>query len=758
MKLRGPFSLKRRLQMMITFTAVFVTLIMGLLWIVNDHNLHKTTFEKHLTLQASLLATIIRPAMSFQDGVIADEILAAFQYDSEITQIALFNDDGVLFKHVQVGASQLPAPVVRLAGLYHDSERLQVYHTIEMKGHQLGMVMVESDLHELHARLQAGIIMVVLAMLLSLLMAYILSFRLHSQVSRPMKRIVQLMRQLAFDHNYSLRMKGMEQFEEISSLQAGFNAMAEEIEHSFKFIEDQKNDLIEQEERFRLLVETIPLPVAVTRKEDGKVLFVNNEGLSFFQMQHQPVESLSSLMVISQESRDSVLSEMAQHGFVHDYEIEVHKFDGSNITMLLSSQFIDFAGEEALLNVMVDVTERNLMQQQLADHNLLLEEEVVSRTDELMLAKNEAEKANRDKSRFLASASHDLRQPLQALTLFLASLEHTLTTDEQKGLLSHAQQSKQGLSDLLSALLDVSRLSSGSIHVEKEVIQLSTVLKALALEWQPIAQNKGLDFRLRSCDEIYIKTDEVYLSRLLRNLLSNAVRYTEQGGILLGCRRFGDAVRICVWDTGSGLEQAQLQAVFDEFYQVGNPERDREKGVGLGLSIVKGLSEALDHPLYLRSAPGAGSCFAVDVPLVVKKLQRERAELSASSTNLSDQLILVIDDDKQLRNAMGITLRQHGCQSMLAESGEDALLVLKESGQRPDCIIADYRLREGKTGLMAVEQIRKTLADDIPAIIVTGDTDELVKHEVKAADCVLAYKPVNINRLLFIMESIQQQE
>ena len=758
MKMRGPFSLKKRLQMMITFAAVFVTLIMGGLWIINDHNLQRTTFEKHLTLQATLLATIIRPAMSFQDSAIADEILAAFQYDSEITQIALFSQDGALFKHVQVGLSSQPTPVTRAAGVYDENESIVIYQAIEMKGNDLGMVMVESDLDELHERLQAGIIMVILAMLLSLLMAYLLSFRLQSQVSQPLYKLVQMMRKLAFDKDYSLRMKGKEQIEEISSLQAGFNTMAEEIERSFKFIENQTEELIEQEIKFRRLVETIPLPVAVTRKKDGKVLFVNDEALSFFKVDEQPLDSLSSLMVISQEVRESILSEVSQYGFVHNFEIEAKKLNGDTITMMISSQPIEFLDEEALLNVMVDVTERNLIQQRLADHNLLLEKEVVSRTKELIWAKNEAEKANKDKSRFLASASHDLRQPLQALTLFLGSLKHTLNTNEQRGLLSHAQQSNQGLSDLLSALLDVSRLSSGAIHAEKEVVQLSTLLKTLALEWEPVAQQKGLSFRLNSCDHIYIRSDEVYLSRLLRNLLSNAIRYTEQGGILLGCRRHGSSMRIGVWDTGIGLEESSFQAVFDEFYQVANPERDRDKGVGLGLSIVKGLSEMLDHPLYLRSAPGRGSCFAVDVPLLAQSIQREKAEPVAAIDSLSDQLVLVIDDDKTLRYAMGISLNQHDCQSMLAESAEDALALLKELGQRPDCIIADYRLREGKTGLMAVEQIRKFLADDIPAIIVTGDTGEQVKLDIKAADCLLAYKPVNINRLLFILESIRQQE
>ncbi|MDQ6966585.1 MAG: PAS domain S-box protein [Mariprofundaceae bacterium] len=227
------------------------------------------------------------------------------------------------------------------------------------------------------------------------------------------------MRQLAFNQNYSLRINGTGQYEEINSLQDGFNAMAEKIQQSFMFIEDQKGTLIEQEERFRLLVERIPLPVAVTRRDDGKVLFANREAISFFQIQSKDLGDLSSLMVITQEMRNRILSDISQHGFLNNYEIEATKRDGSKVTMLLSSQPIDYAGEDSLLNVMMDVSERKRIQQRLAEHNELLEREVEARTNELTLARNTADTASADKTRFLASASHDLRQPMQAMSLYI---------------------------------------------------------------------------------------------------------------------------------------------------------------------------------------------------------------------------------------------------------------------------------------------------------------------------------------------------
>ncbi len=754
MKPRLFSSLKNRLQLMIMFAAVFISLLMGGLWMVYDTHLHRSEHERVVKLQAGLLATIVRPAMSFSDSALAEELMTAFTNSPEVTQVALFASDGTLFAHVDIEGLRLKKPVLNAPGVYEYQDSFAMYQAIEMKGNFLGTAMIKSDLQGLQERNEAGALIIGFAVLLSIVLAYLLGLRLQSQVSNPMMRLVELMRQLAVQQDYSLRMKEEGQFEELHALQQGFNMMAEKVEQSFTLIEGQKNSLVEQENRLRLLVETIPLPVAVTRKLDGKVLFANQEALTFFQLEGEELENLSSLMVISQQTRNTILAAIAERGFLSNHEIIAHKHDDSEITMLLSTQPIDFLGEDGLLNVMVDVSERKLVQQRLADHNELLEQAVISRTNELNQAKNEAETASREKSHFLASASHDLRQPLQALTLFLASLRFTLTTEKQRDLLYQAQKSSQSLNELLSALMDVSRLASRKIHTDMKVVQLSSVLKALTTEWEKVANEKGLKLKLCLCHEIYVTTDEVLLTRLLRNLLANAVRYTDSGGILVGCRKRGSLIRIAVWDTGVGLEEKKLHYIFDEFYQVDNPERDREKGLGLGLSIVKGLSEALDHPLYVRSHVGRGSCFAVDVPMVSQDIYSREKEEEKASHGLAGTQALVIDDDRQLLHAMEVNLEQHGIASILAESIEDALLQLTSSQKKPQIVIADYRLREGKNGLMAVEQVRQLFDNSIPAIIVTGDTDKQLSIDVKEAGCFLVYKPVNINRLFFMIESI----
>jgi len=753
---KRPSSLQRRLQLLIGLGAGCVVLSMGLIWLVYNATASRDGLQRHLMVQGSLLAAIARPAISFSDPIMAREILVTFQQDPEIIRSALFTADGRLFSSYQPGSKDADVPVLRPEGSYAEKGHLLVYHAIRLKGDVLGTAMVESDLRSLHDNMRTGSIVVGIAMILSLLLAYLFSLRLQRQIASPIMELAKLMRKVGLEQDYKLRMPAGGAYKEIADLHDGFNAMTGQIEHSFALIEDQRNTLIEQEKRFRLLVESIPLPVGVSRKSDGKILFVNQEALRFFQFEDAAPESLSTLLVQGPEAREELQSELARQGSLSNREVTVHKRDGTEVTMALSTQPMAFAGEDALLNVLFDISERKMIQDALARNNEELELRVATRTEQLRLAKEDADQANRDKSRFLASASHDLRQPLQALTLFLGSLEFTLTSDNQRDLLAQAQKSNQALSDLFNALMDVSRLASGSIEAEITTIKLAPLLMDLAEEWAPVAGEKGLDFRLHSCAHISVKTDPILLSRLLRNLISNAIRYTNKGGILLGCRRHGNDVRISIWDTGLGIEDGEMRNIFDEFYQVENPERDRDKGLGLGLSIVKGLAGLLKHRIYVRSHPGRGSCFALDAPMLASP-DEQTATVQPQPVDLSEKLALLIDDDVQLLRAMQGSLQDRHCTCILAEDASDAVAQLNDAKACPDFIIADYRLREGKTGIEAVQQIRTLLLRHIPAIIVTGDTAQHVAVEASQADCLLVHKPINIKRLLQLLEASLQR-
>lgn len=740
-------SLQRRLQLLIGLGIGCVVLSMGMVWLIYNATTSRDAAERHLLSQVDMLAAIVRPAISFSDSVMAGEMMATFRHDPEIVGIALFAADKSLFSSYRAADRQVSEPVYRAEGSYAESGHLLVYHAIRLKGDMLGMAMIESDLRGLHEQTLAGSIVVGLAMLLSMLLAYLISLRLQRQIAAPIIRLAGLMRRLGVEQDYSLRAGGGGEYREIADLNDGFDAMTERIERSFELIEEQSRALVERERHFRLLVEAIPLPVGVSRASDGHLLYVNDEALRFFRFTGAAPESLSCLLNQTPGDHARLQDELAGRDSLSDREVTVRRQDGSPVIMALSTQPVEFSGEEAQLNVLFDISERKLIQEALARNNEELEERVAIRTEQLCQAKEEADRANRDKSRFLASASHDLRQPLQALTLFLSSLGLALTTDRQRELHGLAQKSSRALGDLLGALLDVSRLASGSLQADMATIRLAPLLLDLADEWEPVARARGLDFRLGPCPKVCVQSDPVLLMRLLRNLLSNAIRYTEKGGVLLGCRYHDGMLRICVWDTGPGIPESEVQNIFEEFYQIGNPERDRDKGLGLGLSIVRGLAGLLGHRIHVHSRPGRGSCFALEVD-VVEMPAGHGAQPESPPISLSGCRALLIDDDAHLLRAMQAGLLDRHCDCILAADCDEALAKVEADGVFPHFIIADYRLREGRTGIEAVQRIRALAGSHIPAIIVTGDTAAGIGAQAVRSDCLLLHKPVSVEALL----------
>jgi len=362
--------------------------------------------------------------------------------------------------------------------------------------------------------------------------------------------------------------------------------------------------------------------------------------------------------------------------------------------------------------------------------------------EDLKIQRNISEKANANKSRFLAATSHDLRQPLHALDLFLGALNKLLTTDEQIDLIKKSRNSSRSLRELLNALMDVSKLDSGGVVANIEEISLNNVISKIEEEFRVLAEDKDLSFRVHKRD-LWVVSDVVLLNRMIRNLVSNAIKYNNSGKIVIGVRKRGMRAIIEVYDTGSGIRDSEYENIFTEFYQLDNPERDRAKGLGLGLSIVKRLSKLLSHPVDVRSIPGKGSCFTVSIPLSEFMNVRARAESGEVKIDISGLFIVVIEDEVMVRDAMRVLLRSRGCEVLICDSEISALQQLKSDDYpQPDLIISDYRLRVNKTGIEAVSAIRKMYDADIPSIVITGDTASDIKNRVQKAGCGLIYKPI----------------
>ncbi len=402
----------------------------------------------------------------------------------------------------------------------------------------------------------------------------------------------------------------------------------------------------------------------------------------------------------------------------------------------------------------------NQMAGHLRDSYGLLEARVDERTRELLRAnamlhtkREEAEQANQAKTRFLASASHDLRQPLHTISLLVGVLRRQPVTSEVGRLVAHIQASVSAMEALFVGLLDISKLDAGMSSPVLGAHALAEMLHRVAASYGPEAERKQLRLRVAPT-RCTVRTDAVLLERVLGNLVSNAIRYTERGKVLVGCRRRSGFVELQVWDTGVGIDPTQIPHVFEEFFQVDNPERDRGKGLGLGLAIVKRTLDLLGHSYTLRSAPGCGTCFSILLPAAeALPVVTAQPEALASGRRVAGAFIAVIDDEADTRDAMQALCHSWGAHVLTAASAEECLVLLSEHLRNPDLILCDYRLRERRSGLTAVRQLRARIGQAVPAIIITGDIGAADLRRVAGAGLPLLHKPVGADRLLAAIEA-----
>ncbi len=385
--------------------------------------------------------------------------------------------------------------------------------------------------------------------------------------------------------------------------------------------------------------------------------------------------------------------------------------------------------------------------------NIALVEQLKVKTEIAEASQREAENANTAKSKFLAAASHDLRQPIHAQGLFLEVLARTEQTPHQKTLLASARAASEASSELLNALLDFSRIEAGVVEPQLQPFRLQPLLNKVESELAQQADAKNIVYRSRET-QLVVHTDPMLLELILRNLVTNAIRYTNRGGLLVACRQHGTKAVLEVWDTGIGIAPEHHKEVFREFHQLGNPERDRNKGLGLGLAIADGLARTLGIELKFSSIPHRGSVFrlTLDIDNTNPSFQINMAQ---SKTRVLNARLLVIDDDETVREGMLHLLRDWGCECEAAETIEEALVMATLN--RPDVVISDYRLREQRTGIEAIAAIRNLLGESLPALLITGDTAPERLREAQASGIPLLHKPVSPGKLYRKLVELNQE-
>jgi len=366
---------------------------------------------------------------------------------------------------------------------------------------------------------------------------------------------------------------------------------------------------------------------------------------------------------------------------------------------------------------------------------------------DLVAAKESAERANVSKTRFLAAASHDILQPLNAAHLTVSALAEIQTTEEGRKLVRQVERSLETMEDLLHTLLDISKLDAGVVETNITDVPLGPLFSSLKSDFQPLAAQKGLNVKFRSTNAV-VRSDRTLLRRILQNIVSNAIRYTRKGGVLVGARHRGDTIRIDVADTGCGIAEDQREAIFEEFHRCSAASGSdvSSGGLGLGLSIVRRMTTALDHPITLSSVVGRGTVFHLELPVAatvfhatnIVAIETERPR----GYGLFGTKVLLVEDEPDVLNAMTTLLERWQCTVRAATSTAEALRGLGDTAWIPDIVIADQHLDGGDLGSVTIAVVRHHLSSEVPALIITGDTSEAVTQTARAAGVELMRKPL----------------
>ncbi len=491
------------------------------------------------------------------------------------------------------------------------------------------------------------------------------------------------------------------------------------------------------EKNLHFIFNASPMPILVTDFKKGCPLFFNKAADDIFRLSLWDEKKTGYEGVLDWLGVKQDVDRLFDRGqAILDYMFTFTDGEGRQFHMSLSATQIFYDGEVAVLSTLHDLTKE-------AEYQSHLEQ-----------TKEKAELASMAKSQFLASASHDLRQPLHAMGLLLSVLEQYVSDQDGLEVLTRVNTSLEAMNELFSGILDISKLDANAIAVDLQTVGINDVFDRLESDFTSEANDKGLDISFVA-SSLHVMSDSIQLERILRNLISNAIRYTDKGKILVGCRRTQDKAGIYVIDTGVGIAPEDQKIVFQEFRQIGNPERDRRKGLGLGLAICERVAHLLGSSLNLSSEKGKGSVFSLDLPIAESNCEAFDVERQAAGS-LEGLRILVVEDEIEVQEASQIMLQSWGCQPVISGSVQEALAQLEQKQFQPDMIIADYRLRENETGLDAVLKIRSHLQWDVPALIVSGDTNPELIRKLEEHDLSFLSKPLMPRELRDRLNSLQK--
>jgi signal transduction histidine kinase/CheY-like chemotaxis protein len=526
-----------------------------------------------------------------------------------------------------------------------------------------------------------------------------------------------------------------------------------------------RDALAESELRYRFLAESVP-EIVWTARPDGSLDYANARLAEYVTDPHANLTHNSARISDSPQSwnlnwADLVHPEDARHALKcwrkalttrtsFECEFRLRRLDGTYRWHLARAlPMLDETGQ--VVKWFGSTTDIN--------DKILYQETLQAARDDAERARGEAERANLAKGKFLAAASHDLRQPLQSLFLFADGLEQHIADRDGSEKLLHLRRGLDALKELLDALLDISRLDAEVVEPTIDDFPLSLLFDRIEAAYGKVAGAKEVEFSIHH-HGLAVRTDRTLLGRIVGNLIENAIQYTWTGAVRVECRSLGDRVRIEVQDTGIGIPPEQMDDIWTEFHQVGNPERDRNKGLGLGLAIVQRLAKLLGCRVEVLSALRRGSIFSIEVPAGVAVAAPEMAHEPATVRPIGpidpdrSRYAVLVDDDAIVLLGLQSILRDWGYEVLAAGSTEQALDRLRGDTRKPDIIVADYRLRGGRIGTEAIVRIRELFDCNIPGVILTGETGPECAEDAAAHGFSIAHKPITSRQLNMAVEKL----
>lgn len=491
------------------------------------------------------------------------------------------------------------------------------------------------------------------------------------------------------------------------------------------------------------ILDSAPDAVIVVNKA-GTVVFANRQVSALFGYRQEQVIGTEIDNLLPERFR-AVHAAHRQHYMQHarvrpmgmGLDLWARREDGTEFPVEISLSPIHDKGEMLVVAAIRDATERREVQTQLRE------------------ARELAELANQTKSRFLATASHDLRQPLQTLSLLNGAMRRSTNVPALIEALVQQEQAIDAMARLLNALLDISKLESGAIRPHLSDFSIASIFAQMRNDFGQLARQRGLDLRVEPC-ELAVHSDVSLVSQVLRNLIANAIKYTHVGSVSLSCHQQDTRVRLEVRDSGIGIPAADVPHIFDEFYQVGVPNNTAREGYGLGLSIVRRIVDLLGAPLDVKSEPQRGSVFSIVLPIsTAHAFSRPQTgpKSLASQVIQIHRKVLLIEDDAAVRKATEMLLKVAGYAVVTAAGRREALEILPDHADLR-LLIADYHLADGETGLEVIEAVRAQLGRPIAAVLMSGDTSSAVRDVVLDPQMRIASKPINAEELLALLEQL----